>query len=290
LFLQQVINGITVGCIYGLVSLGYTLIFGVIGLINFAHGEVYMFGAFIAFSVLSILGGPFFLAVIAVIIGAALLGYLMDGIVYRPIRTAPRVSQLITALAISMVLRNLAMLIWGTRTMAFPSVFSIRVLEFAGIRVTQLQLAIPAVTLLLMIGLHKLIYSTRLGKAVRATSLDSEIASAMGIEPNHVIAAVFALGASLGGVAGLLVALFYGSISFDMGVTVGLRAFVACIIGGIGSIHGAMLGGLIIGLAEVMATGYISPGYKNAIAFLILTMVLVVKPSGIFGFLVEKSE
>jgi len=290
LFLQQVINGITVGCIYGLVSLGYTLIFGVIGLINFAHGEVYMFGAFIAFSVLSMLGGPFFLAVIAVIIGAALLGYLMDGIVYRPIRTAPRVSQLITALAISMVLRNLAMLIWGTRTMAFPSVFSIRVLEFAGIRVTQLQLAIPAVTLLLMIGLHKLIYSTRLGKAVRATSLDSEIASAMGIEPNHVIAAVFALGASLGGVAGLLVALFYGSISFDMGVTVGLRAFVACIIGGIGSIHGAMLGGLIIGLAEVMATGYISPGYKNAIAFLILTMVLVVKPSGIFGFLVEKSE
>lgn len=290
MFLQQVINGITVGCIYGLVSLGYTLIFGVIGLINFAHGEVYMFGAFIAFSVLSILGGPFFLAVIAVIIGAALLGYLMDGIVYRPIRTAPRVSQLITALAISMVLRNLAMLIWGTRTMAFPSVFSIRVLEFAGIRVTQLQLAIPAVTLLLMIGLHKLIYSTRLGKAVRATSLDSEIASAMGIEPNHVIAAVFALGASLGGVAGLLVALFYGSISFDMGVTVGLRAFVACIIGGIGSIHGAMLGGLIIGLAEVMATGYISPGYKNAIAFLILTMVLVVKPSGIFGFLVEKSE
>jgi len=249
-----------------------------------------MFGAFIAFSVLSILGGPFFLAVIAVIIGAALLGYLMDRIVYRPIRTAPRVSQLITALAISMVLRNLAMLIWGTRTMAFPSVFSIRVLEFAGIRVTQLQLAIPAVTLLLMIGLHKLIYSTRLGKAVRATSLDSEIASAMGIEPNHVIAAVFALGASLGGVAGLLVALFYGSISFDMGVTVGLRAFVACIIGGIGSIHGAMLGGLIIGLAEVMATGYISPGYKNAIAFIILTLVLVVKPSGIFGFLVEKSE
>jgi branched-chain amino acid transport system permease protein len=290
LFLQQVINGITVGCIYGLVSLGYTLIFGVIGLINFAHGEIYMFGAFIAFSVLSILGGPFFLAVIAVIIGAALLGYLMDRIVYRPIRTAPRVSQLITALAISMVLRNLAMLIWGTRTMAFPSVFSIRVLEFAGIRVTQLQLAIPAVTLLLMIGLHKLIYSTRLGKAVRATSLDSEIASAMGIEPNHVIAAVFALGASLGGVAGLLVALFYGSISFDMGVTVGLRAFVACIIGGIGSIHGAMLGGLIIGLAEVMATGYISPGYKNAIAFIILTLVLVVKPSGIFGFLVEKSE
>ncbi|MQY69720.1 MAG: branched-chain amino acid ABC transporter permease [Firmicutes bacterium] len=290
MFLQQVINGITVGCIYGLVSLGYTLIFGVIGLINFAHGEIYMFGAFIAFSVLSILGGPFFLAVIAVIIGAALLGYLMDRIVYRPIRTAPRVSQLITALAISMVLRNLAMLIWGTRTMAFPSVFSIRVLEFAGIRVTQLQLAIPAVTLLLMIGLHKLIYSTRLGKAVRATSLDSEIASAMGIEPNHVIAAVFALGASLGGVAGLLVALFYGSISFDMGVTVGLRAFVACIIGGIGSIHGAMLGGLIIGLAEVMATGYISPGYKNAIAFIILTLVLVVKPSGIFGFLVEKSE
>ncbi len=290
MFLQQVINGITVGCIYGLVSLGYTLIFGVIGLINFAHGEIYMFGAFIAFSVLSILGGPFFLAVIAVIIGAALLGYLMDRIVYRPIRTAPRVSQLITALAISMVLRNLAMLIWGTRTMAFPSVFSIRVLEFAGIRVTQLQLAIPAITLLLMIGLHKLIYSTRLGKAVRATSLDSEIASAMGIEPNHVIAAVFALGASLGGVAGLLVALFYGSISFDMGITVGLRAFVACIIGGIGSIHGAMLGGLIIGLAEVMATGYISPGYKNAIAFIILTLVLVVKPSGIFGFLVEKSE
>lgn len=288
MFLQQLINGITVGCIYGLVSLGYTLIFGVIGLINFAHGEVYMFGAFIAFSVLVMLGGPFFLAVIAVIIGAALLGYLMDRIAYRPMRTAPRVSQLITALAVSMVLRNLAMLIWGTRTMAFPSVFSIRVLEFAGIRVTQLQLAIPVLTLLLMIGLHMLIYSTRLGKAIRAVSLDSEIASTIGIEPNYVIAAIFSLGASLGGVAGVLVAIFYGSISFDMGVTVGLRAFVACILGGMGSIHGAMLGGLIIGLAEVMVTGYISPGYKNAIVFLILTLVLVVKPSGIFGFPVEE--
>ncbi len=288
MFLQQVVNGITTGCIYGLVALGYTLIFGVIGLINFAHGEVYMFGAFIAFSVLALLGGPFSLAIVAVIIGTALLGCLMDGLVYRPMRMAPRVSQLITAMAVSIVLRNTAMLAWGTRTRAFPSIFPLRAMEFWGIRVTQLQLAIPVLTLLLMIGLHLLIYRTRLGKAVRATSLDLEMASALGIEPNHIIATIFALGASMGGLAGVLVSIFYGSLSFDMGVAVGLRAFVACILGGIGSIHGAMLGGLIIGLAEAMAVGYISPGYKDAIAFLILTLVLIAKPSGIFGVLVEK--
>ncbi|MCR4397819.1 MAG: branched-chain amino acid ABC transporter permease, partial [Firmicutes bacterium] len=250
MLLQQVINGLTVGSTYGLVALGYTLIYGVLGLINFAHGEIYMVGAFFAFTALSLLRLPFWPSIALSVAGAAVAGLMVERIAYKPIRKATKSAQLISALGMSIVIRNIAMLSWGSRTLPFPAVLADDMLELAGVRLSILQVAIPLVALGLMVGLNEFVRRTRMGISVRAVSLDLEMASMMGIAPDKVISVVFVLGSALGGIAGMLVAMFYASISFDMGVMVGLKSFIAAILGGIGSIRGAMLGGLILGLAE----------------------------------------
>lgn len=283
MLLQQIANGLTIGSVYGLVAIGYTLIFGVLRLINFAHGEVYMFGAFIAFTSISILNRSFIFAILAVIFGTALLGYLMDKVVYRPMRGSPRISLLVGSLALSLVLRNIAMFSWGSRTFPFPPVFPLTSFRIGDLRITYLQIGILVASFLLASIFHLFIYKTKLGKAVRAVSLNYKMASVLGINPNRIIVLIFAFGGALGGIAGVIVSSFYGSLSFDMGTAVGLRAFVACILGGIGSIYGAMLGGIIIGIAETMAIAYIAPSYKDVIAFIVLVLVLFFKPTGLFG-------
>ncbi|NPV69834.1 MAG: branched-chain amino acid ABC transporter permease [Firmicutes bacterium] len=288
MLLQQIINGLTVGSTYGLVALGYTLIYGVLGLINFAHGEIYMIGAFMGFTTLALANLPFWFSIALSVLGAATTGFFVERIAYRPIRKATKSAQLISALGMSIVLRNLAMLAWGSKTLPFPRVLANDALDIAGARFSVLQAVIPLCAVALMFALNGYIGHTRMGISVRAVSLDPEMASMMGIESNRVIGAVFILGSALGGIAGMLVAMFYASISFDMGVIVGIKSFIAAILGGIGSIHGAMIGGLILGLAESFAAAYISPAYKDALAFVLLLLVLLFKPSGILGVSSEK--
>ena len=283
MILQQILNGLTIGSVYGLVAIGYGLIFSVLKLINFAHGEVYMFGAFIAFTSISILNRSFIFAILAVIFGTALLGYLMDRVVYRAMRDSPKISLLVASLALSMTLRNIAMFIWGTRTLAFPFIFPLTSFGIKDLRITYLQSGLLVLSFLLASVFHLIIFKTKLGKAIRAVSLNYMMASILGIKPNYIISLVFVFGGALGGIAGFLVSSFYGSLSFDMGIAVGYRAFVACILGGIGSIYGAMFGGIIIGIAETLAIAYIAPDYKDAIAFIVLVLVLFIKPTGLFG-------
>lgn len=219
---------------------------------------------------------------------AALVGIGVEVLAYRPVRKADRSSQLISALAMSIVLRNGAMLIWGSKTMPFPRFMGSGYFMLGGLRVSVLQVAIPVIALALMALLRAFVKYTRLGISVRAVSLDLEMSSLMGIDCEKVIAVVFGLGSALGAVAGVLLAMFYSSVSFDMGIMVGIKSFVAAILGGIGSIDGAMLGGLILGVAETLAAAYISPAYKDALAFCILVIILLVKPRGLLGISAEK--
>jgi len=283
LILQQIVNGLTIGSAYGLVAIGYGLIFSVLKLINFAHGEVYMLGAFIAFTSISILSKSFIFAILAVIFGTASLGYLMATLVYLPMKGSPKISLIVASLALSMIMRNTAMFFWGTRTLAFPSIFPLTSFRIGDLRITYLQSGLLVVSFLLVSIFHLIIFKTKLGKAIRAVSLNYMMASVLGINPNYIITLVFLFGGALGGIAGVFVSSFYGSLSFDMGIAVGNRAFIACILGGMGSIFGAMFGGIIIGIAETLAIAYIAPDYKDAVAFIILILVLFFKPTGLFG-------
>jgi len=286
--IQQIVNGLTIGSTYGLVALGYTLIYGVLGLINFAHGEIYMLGAFLAFTFVTMLHLPYWASLSLAIALSGVFGLVIEVVAYKPIRTATKSSQLISALAMSIVLRNSAMLLWGSKTLPFPRMVGQGVIQVSDVRFSILQIVIPVSALVLMIMLHVFIKHTWLGVSVRAVSQDLGMASMLGIESEKVIALVFSLGSSLGAVAGILVATFYSSISFDMGILVGLKSFIAAILGGIGSIYGAMLGGLLLGLAESVAAAYISPAYKDALAFGVLVIVLLIKPSGLLGISAEK--
>lgn len=288
MLIQQIVNGLTIGSTYGLVALGYTLIYGVLGLINFAHGEIYMLGAFLAFTFVTMLHLPYWASLSLAIALSGVFGLVIEVVAYKPIRTATKSSQLISALAMSIVLRNSAMLLWGSKTLPFPRMVGQGVIQVSDVRFSILQIVIPVSALVLMIMLHVFIKHTWLGVSVRAVSQDLGMASMLGIESEKVIALVFSLGSSLGAVAGILVATFYSSISFDMGILVGLKSFIAAILGGIGSIYGAMLGGLLLGLAESVAAAYISPAYKDALAFGVLVIVLLIKPSGLLGISAEK--
>lgn len=299
IFLQQLINGLVLGSIYALIALGYTMVYGILELINFAHGEVTMFGAMVCLAILGALlpGGqvPVALALALGVGGAVvacmLLGLAIERIAYRPLRRAPRLTALITAIGMSIVLQNAAMLIWGKQYISFPSVIDLTRYEIGGAAITNLQISIVLLALVFMGALLLLIYRTRLGRAMRATAQSPDLASLMGINPNAVIATTFAIGAALAAVAGVMVSAYYGLAHYYMGFILGLKAFTAAVLGGIGNIAGAMLGGVLLGIIESLGAGYIGPltggflgsQYQDVFAFFVLILVLVLRPAGLLG-------
>ena len=299
--LQQVVNGLVVGSVYALVALGYTMVYGILGLINFAHGEVVMVGALTALqTVLFLMGAapgmaPLMMigiAVMAAIPVCMLLGYLMERLAYRRLRGAPRLAPLITAIGLSFLLQTLAMIVWGRGYHTFPQLISTAPLQpITGVFITPVQVAIIVISALLMAGLVTLVNKTRLGRAMRATAENHRVASLMGVDTNRVIALTFVLGAALAAVAGVMFASNYGIAHYAMGFMPGLKAFTAAVLGGIGNLAGAMLGGIVLGLVEAIGAGYIedftfgflNSSYQDIFAFMILGAVLIFRPTGLLG-------
>ena len=295
-FLQQIINGLSLGSIYALIALGYTLVYGILKLINFAHGEVFMFGAYAGYFAAVELGiqgyessgqsFPLYLAVLVLLISmaaSATLGMAIEFFAYRPVRNAPRLTPLITAIGVSLLLQNLGMLIFTPNPRRYPAILKEVRYDLGGVIVTNIKLTIFVVAIGLMVGLHQFVQRTRAGRAMRAVSMNLDAAKLMGIDTNWTIRLTFALGSALAAAAGLLFGLDQVLINPLMGVLTGLKAFVAAVLGGIGSIPGAVLGGILIGLAEQLTAGYISPDYRDAITFLILIVILLMKPEGLLG-------
>jgi branched-chain amino acid transport system permease protein len=316
IFLQQLVNGLTLGAVYAIVALGYTMVYGIIQLINFAHGEVVMIGAMVAFTVINALAAAGLPPLAVVLIGAGcaipvcmLVGYAMERMAYRPLRSAPRLAPLITAIGVSIILQHLAMLIWSRNVMAFPQIIPLTTFTFAGATITGVQIAILCLCFAMMGGLALLVYRTRLGTAMRATAQNPQVARLMGVDVNRVIAATFVIGAALGAVAGVMVGTYYGIAQYTMGSVLGLKAFAAAVLGGIGNIPGAMVGGLVLGVVEALGAGYIGDltdlchyglgpaancadgghfilfgsNYQDVFAFVVLILVLVFRPSGLLG-------
>ena len=300
IFLQQLINGIVLGAIYALVALGYTMVYGILGLINFAHGEVVMVGALVALAVIQLLLGagvalpaPLIVALgLAAAIGVCMaLGFTIERVAYRPLRRAPRLAALITAIGVSILLQNAAMIIWGRQYHSFPALLPATPHHFGGATINDLQIFIVALACAIMAGLLWLVHRTRLGRAMRATSQNPEVAGLMGVNINTVISITFVIGSALAAVAGLMVSAYYGVAHYFMGFMLGLKAFTAAVLGGIGNLAGAMLGGLLLGVIESLGAGYIGPltggflgsHYQDVFAFLVLILVLVFRPSGLLG-------
>lgn len=299
ILLQQILNGLVLGSIYALVALGYTMVYGIIGLINFAHGEIVMVGAMVTISVLTMLAGfgfaPGVLTLMfAIMIAAAvcmLMAQGMEKFAYRPLRKAPRLTPLILAIGISIFLQNLAMMIWGRGYKTFPEVVETRPIEVFGATITNIQMSIMIISVVIMFALWVLVDKTRLGKAMRATAQNQEVAGLMGININRVISATFVIGASLGAVAGVMRAVNYGQADAYMGLLLGLKAFSAAVLGGIGNLFGAMAGGILLGLIESLAAGYtgqitggfLGANYQDIFAFMVLIMVLLFRPNGLMG-------
>jgi branched-chain amino acid transport system permease protein len=289
-FLQQLINGISLGSIYALVALGYTMVYGVMRLINFAHGDVYMLGAYFGYFLSRWLKGFFpssLLDTAAVMllsmVGCALVGVVMERFAYRPVRRASKLTMLIIAIGVSLLLENGGQLLFGADPKFFPQLIPEHQLAVGRLSLTNQQVIVLVTALGLMILLNLFIYRTRTGKAMRAVSFNLDAAKLMGIDTDRIISLTFALGSALAAAGGILVSINIPGIDPLMGVMTGLKAFVAAVLGGIGNIFGAVIGGLILGLAEVMVAGYGSSTYRDAIAFLILIAILLFKPSGILG-------
>ena len=298
IFLQQIINGLTLGSVYAIVALGYTMVYGIIQLINFAHGELVMIGAMVAFSVIGALAGtalPPLLIVLAGILAAVpacmLVGFAMERIAYRPLRAAPRLAPLITAIGISIILQHVALLVWSRNPLAFPQIIPLVSFHVGGAIITGVQIAIVLTSLLMMGGLTLMVYRTKLGIAMRATSQNPQVAGMMGIDIDRIIAFTFIVGAALAAVAGVMVGTYYGIAHYSMGSLLGMKAFSAAVLGGIGNLAGAMLGGILLGVVEALGAGYIGDltgnvfgsNYQDVFAFLVLIAVLVFRPSGLLG-------
>jgi branched-chain amino acid transport system permease protein len=294
-FLQQLVNGLSLGSIYALIALGYTMVYGVLRLINFAHGDVYMVGAYTGYYLSRKLKGdePSLAGALLVMLGAmlvcAVLGVVIERFAYRPVRRAARLTLLITAIGVSLFLENGAQLVFGADPKFFPSLAPRADFIIGGVRLTSEQLTVIAVSFLLMILLRLFILKTRTGKAMRAVSFNLDAAKLMGISTDRSIAITFALGSALAAAAGVLIGMQIPKIDPLMGIIYGLKAFVAAVLGGIGNIPGAVIGGLLIGTSEVMVVGYLSSTFRDAIAFGILILVLLLRPQGIFGR-VEKEK
>lgn len=300
IFTQQLVNGLVLGSIYALVALGYTMVYGILELINFAHGEVTMIGAMVALTVIGFLIGqaPDLPGVLVVLSGILVaipacmaLAFFIEKIAYRPLRHAPRLAPLITAIGVSIVLQNVAMLVWGRQYVSFPAILPTTRFEFLGAHISLLQVAIVVLAVAIMAGLWLLVEKTRLGRAMRATAQSKEVAELMGVNVDRVISATFIIGAAIAAIAGVMVSAYYGLAHYYMGFMLGLKAFSAAVLGGIGNIAGAMLGGLLLGVIEALGAGYIGDitggflgsHYQDVFAFFVLIAVLVFRPSGLLG-------
>jgi branched-chain amino acid transport system permease protein len=325
IFLQQLINGLTLGSVYAMVALGYTMVYGIIQLINFAHGEVVMIGAMVAFTVITTLvGARTTLPPLAIVLAGVMVaipvcmavGYALERVAYRPLRSAPRLAPLITAIGLSIILQHVALLIWSRNPISFPQIIAVVPYHVtdtpSGATITNVQLAIILTSIVMMAGLLLLVYRTKLGIAMRATSQNLSIAGLMGIDVNVVISVTFIIGAGLGAVAGVMVGTYYGIAHYQMGFLLGLKAFSAAVLGGIGNLGGAMLGGLLLGVIEALGAGYVGDltnlcrladyssaiaercesqpylavfgsNYQDVFAFFVLIAVLVFRPSGLLG-------
>jgi len=322
-FLQQIVNGLTLGCVYAVVALGYTMVYGIIQLINFAHGEVVMIGCMTAFSVIVALAPsgapPLLIVTIGTLVAVPVcmaVGYIVERVAYRPLRNAPRLAPLITAIGVSIVLQHLALLVWSRNIIAFPQIIELKLYHLgssdASAAISNVQIAIIVASVVLMAGLLVLVHRTKIGIAMRATSQNPQIAGLMGVDINRVISITFVIGAGLGAVAGVMVGTYYGIAHYQMGFLLGLKAFSAAVLGGIGNLAGAVLGGILMGLIEALGAGYIGdftnvctldqflPGfsdvcaaspesslfgsnYKDVYAFIVLILVLVFRPQGLLG-------
>lgn len=284
MFLEQLINGLTLGSTYALIALGYTMVYGIVQLINFAHGEIYMFGAFAGLFLVTVAGLNIGLALLGAMAFCMLLGVLVERVAYRPLRgKSTRLAPLISALGVSIFLSTLMVKINGPSTVCYPDVFTLRTISLGGVEMSSLQLIIIGLSAALMAGLHLMVQKTRIGKAMRACAQDLEAASLMGINVNRVISVTFALGSALAAAGGVMVGIYYNAVGPYMGTMAGLKAFAAAVLGGIGSIPGAMLGGISLGVMEIFGVAYLSSSYKDAIAFAILILVLIIRPQGLLG-------
>ena len=293
MFVQQLINGLALGAVYALIALGYTMVYGILHLINFAHGEVYMLGAYlgiIVMGVLTLAGLPvyslsltIFLTILISMAFCALYGAAIERFAYRPLRSAAKLAPLISAVGVSIILQNVVMLTQGTEYKNLPPLLPSEGFDLLGANVSPVQAFILSSSIVLMLILHFFVAKTRLGKAMRATSQDRIMAGLLGININQVISITFMIGSSLAAAAGVMVTLYYGVVHFFMGYLAGIKAFTAAVLGGIGSIPGAMLGGFMLGLIENFGASYISSVYKDAFAFLVLIITLILRPSGLLG-------
>jgi len=299
IFAQQIANGLVLGSVYALIALGYTMVYGILGLINFAHGEVTMMGAMICIALVNALLAAFHFPPLTTFIFAfsitiaicMLLGMSIERIAYRPLRNAPRLAPLITAIGVSIVLQNLAMIIWGRGYQRFPDIFPQHSFIFFGATVTAVKLAIVFIAFITLTGLWLLVNRTTLGRAMRATAQNPPVAQLMGVNTNQIISATFAIGSALGALAGVMVAANYGQADPYMGFMLGLKAFSAAVLGGIGNLAGAVVGGLLLGLIESLGAGYLDTltggilgsNYQDIFSFLVLIGVLVFRPSGLLG-------
>jgi branched-chain amino acid transport system permease protein len=297
-FFAELVNGVTVGSLYALIALGYTMVYGVLKLLNFAHGDVYMVGAYIGWFVLNALGSPLapvmplvpllLLAFAASMVGCSVLGVAIERFAYRPLRNAPRIAPLITAIGVSFFLEQMAVLLWGAnpRTYGTYSLHNAELFTFVGfgnLQIQYVQLLVILSAVALMLALSFFVWRTRTGKAMRAVSFDAEASSMMGIDVDRVIAITFLLGSALAGAAGVMTGLIYQQLNPYMGFGAGLKAFTAAVIGGIGNIVGAMLGGLIIGLAETFTVGYLSSAFSDLIVFSVLVVFMLFRSTGVLG-------
>jgi branched-chain amino acid transport system permease protein len=290
-FFQQLTNGLAVGSIYALIALGYTMVYGVLKLINFAHGDLFTYGAYLGMTLITSfllqdrLGLALGLVVLAVMVMGlvAVIGLVLERAAYRPLRESPRLSAVVSALGASIFLQNALMLIYGARYQVYPEILPQTSVTVFGQSVPVMRIAVVLVSLAIMAALYLFVQKTRIGTAIRAVAIDQGAARLMGIDVNRVIRLVFVIGPALGGGAGLLVGLYYGQINFTMGWLYGMKAFTAAIVGGIGNIPGAMVGGLLLGVIEALGAAYLSIAWKDAFAFLVLILILIVRPSGLLG-------
>ncbi|MBI4313254.1 MAG: branched-chain amino acid ABC transporter permease [Candidatus Omnitrophica bacterium] len=294
IFFQQLINGLTIGAIYALIALGYTMVYGIIQLINFAHGEIFMFGGYAGLTLLLTAGvqgpvsgaaGIFWMlcAIAAGMAGCAFLGGCVERIAYRPLRRSPKLAALITAIGVSMILQNAVMLIYGARDRYVPNPLPAIHWQLGGATLTGMQMVIICTAVVVMIALHRFIRLSLLGQAMLATAQDPLAAGLMGINIHRVIASTFVIGSSLAGMGGVLFGMYYSTINFHDGYMTGLKAFTAAVLGGIGNVPGAMAGGFLLGLLEGFGAGYVSSQWKNVFAFVVLVLLLIFRPHGLLG-------
>jgi len=291
-FFQQLTNGLAVGGIYALIALGYTMVYGILRLINFAHGDLFTLGAYLGLTLLTSLGlsgmmSGLMVALVLIILSMGLVavaGFLLERVAYRPLRKSDRLAAVVSALGASIFCQNAIMLVYGARSQVYPSgILPSASISLFGMEFSLMRFLMFGISLALMLLLYWFIHRTRTGTAIRAVAIDQDAAKLMGIDVNRIISLIFLIGPALGGAAGVMVGLFYGQITYDMGFNFGLKAFTAAILGGIGNIPGAMLGGILLGVIEALGAAYISIAWKDAIAFCVLILILIFRPTGILG-------